>query len=466
MYLSRILGPPYITPLSRGMFRHQSARKCRAPLACYSLLRCCAYTVLFLRYFTEFCYAGNRTKTSSAAVAPMEKFERDTAPHEGLAPQPDYPRPRAVTHRPFFRQRDRQRDRNDSRSTQQRAAQSPSPSMSMSSSKTPQTAPVASKKRPLTMDDFFRPTQSVFVPSNSERKSSSSDDQLPSEFTSPPLLPALHKSLMETLGPFAHPTPIQSLSLKWILQDSQIPPPQEPNWRQFFLASETGSGKSIAYLLPLLQSIKQAELAENGKNRSHSKSRRLYNPRALILAPTHELTRQLSGFAKSLLHELKLRVLCASQANTMSTKEGHTTSRKMISMFDDVDGVGEFNVSRTGGHGVDVLVGTPMKMLEMVRGRGWDRSREKEKLEEEEKEDDEASVEEGADKKKRRGRDFTAGFGRIKTTELGLQNVEWVVVDEADVLLGMSAFHLFMTVRSQYLQTPTSMLLPVYSSLI
>jgi hypothetical protein len=41
--------------------------------------------------------------------------------------------------------------------------------------------------------------------------------------------------------------------------------------------------------------------------------------------------------------------------------------------------------------------------------------------------DDEASVDEETDKKKpRRGRDFSVGFGRKKTAELGLQNVEWV----------------------------------------
>ncbi len=43
-------------------------------------------------------------------------------------------------------------------------------------------------------------------------------------------------------------------------------------------------------------------------------------PRAIMPAPTHELTRQLSGFAKELLHHNKLRVLCASRANTVSRK--------------------------------------------------------------------------------------------------------------------------------------------------
>jgi len=290
--------------------------------------------------------------------------------------------------------------------------------------------------RQITIDDFFHPPQSVSAPNDPRKKSKTSDNGLPSQFTSPPLLPALHRSLMETLGPFAHPTPIQSLSLKWILQESQDHPAEEPNWHQFLLASETGSGKSIAYLLPLLQSIKLAEHAGKDNYQSQSHPKRLYNPRALILAPTHELTRQLSGFAKSLSHELKLRVLCASRANLKSTKTEHRTSRKMVEMLGDVEGVGEFDVSKKHEHGLDVLVGTPMKLLEMVRGRGWDKRREEEK--EEENEEEEVSADEETEKKKRRrGRDFSVGLGRKKTAELGLENVEWVIVDEADVLLGM-----------------------------
>jgi len=291
----------------------------------------------------------------------------------------------------------------------------------------------------LAIDDFFHPPQSVSAPSDPGRISKLSDDELPSQFTAPPLLPALKHSVIETLGPSARPTPIQSLSLKWILQESQDLPTEEQNWRQFFLASETGSGKSIAYLLPLLQSIKLAELAGKNIHRSQSHSKRLYNPRALILAPTHELTRQLSGFAKSLSHEVKLRVVCASQANSKSMKKEHRTSRKMVQeMLDDVEGTGEFDVLKKHEHGVDVLVGTPMKVLEMFRGRGWDNGRDEEKQEEnDENEEDPSADEETEQRKRRRGRDFSVGLGKKWTAELGLENVEWVVVDEADVLLGM-----------------------------
>ena len=80
-----------------------------------------------------------------------------------------------------------------------------------------------------------------------------------------------------------------------------------------------------------------------------------------------------------------------------------------------------------GSHPVDVVVGTPMKIMEMIRGRGWDRK--------EGGADDEAVD----PKSLRRGRDKMTGYGRWRSKpELGLENIEWVVVDEADVLLGMS----------------------------
>ena len=259
------------------------------------------------------------------------------------------------------------------------------------------------------------------------RTVSQGPSQLQMRFTSPPIMPGLLKCLTETLGPSATPTPIQALSLKWLLDDA----PQS-GWKQFLLASETGSGKSLAYLLPLLQNLKQAELDPSLspplQTSSHVGPVRPLNPRALVLAPTHELARQLSGSAKSLLHEVKLRVLCASRANVKNMKERDATARQMVAQLDRTtgSGTGEFDVSRSG-FPVDLVVGTPMKLLEMVRGRGWDRR----ELPNEDEHDSEAA------NKLRRGRDKMFGVGQWKSKpEMGLANVEWVIVDEADVLFG------------------------------
>ncbi|KAJ7593598.1 P-loop containing nucleoside triphosphate hydrolase protein [Mycena floridula] len=260
-------------------------------------------------------------------------------------------------------------------------------------------------------------------------------------FTSPPLLPGLVRCLQGLLGEAARPTAIQGLSLDHVTQ-TQTVEAKEPTYRQFLLASETGSGKSIAYLLPVLQSLK---IGEMGMRKALGSSSLLLllllllllalNPRALILAPTHELSRQLSGSVKALLHQVKLWVLCASQANVgVRVKVGskQTNSRmkreveqaerevkqaeREVEKADQETDSGEFLVtppSKTSSFPVDVVVGTPMKVMEMVRGRGWDR-------------------------KLRCGRDVGKMPGPGKWTtgkpEMGLGNVEWVVVDEADVL--------------------------------
>ena len=304
---------------------------------------------------------------------------------------------------------------------------------------------------------FHHPPQLVSLAPSSPLKGKSKvqagdDAPLAEQFTSPPLLPGLLDSLKEMIGIDARPTPIQSLSLKWLLGHPDSSLAQSPNvdttsapWRQFLLASETGSGKSIAYLLPLLQNLKQSELASKHLSSSSSQpsypqvKQRPYNPRGLVLAPTHELSRQLSGFAKSLLHGIKLRVLCASQANQKSTSRHDSTSSKMSSKFSDVSAgpLGEFQVAKST-HPVDILFGTPMKVLEMVHGRGWDRK-------EIENESDEVQTgvegENETAKKPRRGRDKMIGFGKWRSKpELGLANIEWVVVDEADVLFGTVLF--------------------------
>jgi ATP-dependent RNA helicase MRH4, mitochondrial len=299
-------------------------------------------------------------------------------------------------------------------------------------------------------DEFHRPPDPVSLAPSSEGKSKVLAPGAPfaEQFTSPPLLPGLLKSLKEMVGNDARPTPIQSLSLKWLLKHPDSSATHLPNvdtttpgqWRQFLLASETGSGKSIAYLLPLLQNLKEAELMSSSK--PFISEKRPYNPRGLILAPTHELARQLSGFAKSLLHEIKLRVLCTSQANQKNTTRRDLTASKMSSRFSDVSAgpLGEFDVSKSS-HPVDILVGTPMKVLEMVHGRGWDR------IEEEEEDKELQAGDEKPEKKLRRGRDKMVGFGKWKNKpELGLANIEWVVVDEADVLFG--GFYLISFISS------------------
>lgn len=84
------------------------------------------------------------------------------------------------------------------------------------------------------------------------------------------------------------PTEIQALAVPALLQKGD-----------FQIASHTGSGKTLAYLLPLVQKLKQDEAA------GHVPA--IKRPRALILAPTKELSEQITRVAKTLSHFAKFR---------------------------------------------------------------------------------------------------------------------------------------------------------------
>jgi ATP-dependent RNA helicase MRH4 len=178
------------------------------------------------------------------------------------------------------------------------------------------------------------------------------------------------------------------------------------------LASETGSGKSLAYLLPMLHNLKATDRLQPLST----------SPRAIVLAPTHELSRQLAGFGKALVHHSRLRVQSTSRENIRGAgvSAAKMSASKMTNAFDGEDMEGEFEV-RPGGkayRGLDVLVGTPAKLLRMVRGRGW----EKEPV--------------GSEKVRQRKKRY---MGR---RDVKLSEVEWVIVDEADVLFGAHALYL------------------------
>ncbi|KAK2462655.1 hypothetical protein APHAL10511_005388 [Amanita phalloides] len=199
---------------------------------------------------------------------------------------------------------------------------------------------------------------------STNKELTSIDERLPTTFSSPPLMPGFVTCLTEMLGEGAVPTPIQALSIKWLLAQNADILSSATQWRHFLLASDTGSGKSIAYLLPVLQHLKQSE-RRGQKAAMRSMSGLDLNPRALIIAPTHELARQLSRFAKKLLHEVKLSVMCASRGDIFS-RDVARVKKGFDIIHEDIEAKGANSLA-------DVVVGTPMTLLEKARGRGWQR---------------------------------------------------------------------------------------------
>lgn len=92
------------------------------------------------------------------------------------------------------------------------------------------------------------------------------------------------------------PTPIQDLAFKNILKS-------ETN---LFLGAQTGTGKTLAYLLPIMQLLKQSEKKYGAILTKPNR------PRAVIFLPTKELIEQVGNVAKQIGHHLKISVLLLS----------------------------------------------------------------------------------------------------------------------------------------------------------
>jgi ATP-dependent RNA helicase RhlE len=117
---------------------------------------------------------------------------------------------------------------------------------------------------------------------------------------------------------YTSPTPIQTQAIPHILEG-----------RDIFGCAQTGTGKTAAFALPILQQL-------------HNKPQQARSIRALILAPTRELALQISENIKAYSKHLQI---------------SHTT------IF---GGVSQNNQVKDLRRGVDVLVATPGRLLDLM----------------------------------------------------------------------------------------------------
>ena len=122
---------------------------------------------------------------------------------------------------------------------------------------------------------------------------------------------------------YTTPTPIQAKAIPALLQG-----------RDLAGIAQTGTGKTAAFALPLLHRL--AETAGRQPRRA---------PRALILAPTRELAGQIGDSLRTYGRHLGLR---------STVVFGGTSIRPQI---------------RALGHGVDILVATPGRLLDLMNQR-------------------------------------------------------------------------------------------------
>ncbi|CDR96278.1 RNA helicase family protein, putative [Babesia bigemina] len=140
----------------------------------------------------------------------------------------------------------------------------------------------------------------------------------------------IRKCLLDSVGRSEQPgleiqpTEIQSMAIKHMLQDSG----------DVALASNAASGKTLAYLLPVIQKLKEHEKL---------KLRHPNAPRALILVPSRELADQTLSVIKGLGHTVKI------------SSEGVAGGRYKGRQRDHMKRL------------VDIVVATPERLLKMIK---------------------------------------------------------------------------------------------------
>ena len=145
------------------------------------------------------------------------------------------------------------------------------------------------------------------------------------------------------------PTSIQRASLSTLLS------PGASSWRDAFIQSQTGSGKTLSYLLPILHDL--LPLSTN------SYIDRSIGTLAIVISPTRELAKQISDVLDVLL-KLRLRPLDATPGDEENNETRLT--RWLVS--------GLLTGGATRGHekarlrkGIPILVATPGRLLDHLQ---------------------------------------------------------------------------------------------------
>ena len=76
--------------------------------------------------------------------------------------------------------------------------------------------------------------------------------------------------------------------------------PELRDRESLLVVAQTGTGKTLSYVLPLVEAVKDIEEKNGVNNRSAT-------PIAIILAPTKELAQQIHLVLKSVSHHVKMR---------------------------------------------------------------------------------------------------------------------------------------------------------------
>ncbi len=136
----------------------------------------------------------------------------------------------------------------------------------------------------------------------------------------------LHGDILKALDEqgYVHPTEIQKKLIPLLMQG-----------RDVVASAHTGSGKSAAYLLPILEQLRRSH--ENKEHYAHY-------TQALILVPTKELARQVAQMAEVYGRHLGFNTAAIHGGKPLEAQAGQLA------------------------RGVDIVAATPGRLLELIRG--------------------------------------------------------------------------------------------------
>ncbi|KRX03914.1 P-loop containing nucleoside triphosphate hydrolase [Pseudocohnilembus persalinus] len=102
------------------------------------------------------------------------------------------------------------------------------------------------------------------------------------------------------------------------IQDLAIPAIMNQKYDNYFLAAQTGTGKTLSYLIPIFNELKKQEQQMDVNRLTRSQ-----RPRALIVVPTKELAIQVEEVAKQLgrFEKLKVLAICNAKQYKVERKE-------------------------------------------------------------------------------------------------------------------------------------------------
>jgi ATP-dependent RNA helicase RhlE len=157
------------------------------------------------------------------------------------------------------------------------------------------------------------------APMINKNTSSKTNADAPNKFSDLQLIPSILKSVSDE--GYTHPTPIQQKAIPIILKGKDL-----------LGIAQTGTGKTAAFCLPILQNlVNKTEFRLMPKN-----------PRVLILTPTREL---------------------AIQVHQSLQTYGKGLPLKYVAIY---GGVGHTPQIKALEHGVDVLVATPGRLMDLI----------------------------------------------------------------------------------------------------